>query len=141
MKIKKLPNKPSKLIRAALEDLAACEADPRYKVTMKACWHTPVDGKCKVCLAGAVMAKRLYAPSDRDITTLNYAYDPHTRKRLLALDDFRSGNIRAGLNHCLIPVEFKFPDRLPIPDYNKKRPHIFHTAMSALADLLEVNGL
>lgn len=65
-----LPTKPSALLRLALEDLEAVEADKKYKVAMGK-WHEP-NGACKVCLAGSVLAKTLQVPRNLD---LSYDYD------------------------------------------------------------------
>lgn len=59
----KLPEKLSSIlsiaIRQAVEDLKKCEVDDRYVIEMSD-WHVhAVTGKCEVCFAGAVMAKRL----------------------------------------------------------------------------------
>ena len=56
--MKKLPNKPSELLKVALTDLELVEGDSKYRVDMRN-WHTPqYDKTCEVCLAGSVMAKR-----------------------------------------------------------------------------------
>jgi hypothetical protein len=52
----KLPDKLSELIRVAVQDMEACRIDPRYKLDMSV-WHIPRDGICRVCMAGAVLAK------------------------------------------------------------------------------------
>jgi len=54
-----LPDKPSELIRLAVEDFTKCEAAcDKFEIDMAEYCHT-VDGKCHVCLAGAVMAQTL----------------------------------------------------------------------------------
>jgi len=58
--LNKLPDNVGDLIRLALKDLEACEANPSYKVDMTY-WHLydESDDICYVCLAGSVMAQRL----------------------------------------------------------------------------------
>ena len=94
----RLPAEPSKLIRVSLEDLEAVEDDPDYRVDMDA-WHTPMfRSECQVCLAGAVMAKRLGVEPDEYIATPTRS--PFTRKeraQLVALDEFRRGDVYSGL--------------------------------------------
>jgi len=59
-----LPSDLACLIKVAHDDLVACERDPRYVINMSR-WHEPrADGKCLVCLAGAVMAKTMKIPVD-----------------------------------------------------------------------------
>ena len=56
-----LPDKLSDLLRLAVHDAQACEADPRYTLNMRR-WHQidVTTKKCNVCLAGAVIAKTLH---------------------------------------------------------------------------------
>ena len=85
---------PSVAITEALADLVKCERSPKYNVDMGH-WYAPnahIGGVCEVCLAGAVMAKRLgngpYPRSPGDyrgnIGVLN------------SLDFFRTGEVGRG---------------------------------------------
>ena len=82
----KLPDQPSALIRAALDDLKKCMADPTYVINM-ATWHKPLSGdqplserdppfgrtnsaECSVCLAGAVLAQTFKMPASEPIAAL-----------------------------------------------------------------------
>jgi hypothetical protein len=58
------PEKLSDLIELALGDLEKVEKDERYRVDMEA-WHTPLNGKCRVCLAGSVIAQTFLTPVDK----------------------------------------------------------------------------
>lgn len=49
-----------RLIRKALEDLEKCRRDPDYEIDFLS-WHQPHHGVCRVCLAGAYLAKTLGA--------------------------------------------------------------------------------
>lgn len=91
-----LPNKPSELILLALGDLKKVERSKEYEVNMSQ-WHSP-NGTCKVCLAGSVMAKSLNIPKQsRYESNINGVFNMNTQNKLFALDDFRSGDIRFGL--------------------------------------------
>jgi hypothetical protein len=91
-----LPNTLWELLEVALNDLAAVEQDPHYEVHMGV-WHDggiAAPGACGVCLAGAVMAKRLHispsvfiTPSHFDASTL--------RDKLLSIDYLREGLVPA----------------------------------------------
>lgn len=133
-----LPDKPSELIRLALADLRKCEADPRYEIDMDQ-WHMPIDGKCCVCLAGAVMGQSLSV-------MLNAPYEPgafnkDTARKLHALDSFRCGGVSYGLFDLGL-AEWEYAGHLDIPvmDYCED-PEAFHIAMCKLADDLEKAGL
>lgn len=136
-----LPKTPSKLIRLALADLRACEADSWYAVDMYM-WHYPSKSKkhpkiCSVCLAGAVMAKSL----DADI---GEALEPEqcegNEYQLRALDYFRcasENNLMILACHLLVarPIEWG----IEIPLYSED-PKGFHQTLGALADAFEASG-
>ena len=92
----KLPNTPWELIRLALHDLELCEASPKYKINMSA-WHYHIGDYCKVCFAGAVMAKTLETPKYISIPN-NVFYNDDTLDKLNAINFFRLGLIYNGLN-------------------------------------------
>ena len=90
-----LPNKPSDLLRLALNDLSKIEKSNGYNVNMAA-WHTPAlaapaTKKCQVCLAGAAMAKSLKGDFDLDLTPTSY--NDRTANKLFAINLFRIGNV------------------------------------------------
>lgn len=133
-----LPEKPSALIRLALDDLRKVERDERYGVYMGE-WHVPRDsGTCEVCLAGAVMAMSLGAniqtysmPSDFQ------EQDQATTERLLALNNFRSGHIADGL--CVMRCyssRRSLPNYMFVPNYHTDHED-FYVAMEKMADMLE----
>lgn len=85
-----LPDKLSDLIEVALNDLELVEKDPRYKIRMDK-WHSPqVDGKCHVCMAGAVMAMTLQQPVGRMMIPTHFDY-LNVGRKLHALDLARAG--------------------------------------------------
>ena len=155
--MKELPDKPSELIRLALEDLRKAEADPRYTVNMNV-WHEEqLDGEarrtCSVCLAGAVMAGTLEkSPFD----VLEPENCGRHQSKLKALNQFRMGELHAGLS--LIPIVWEregIPKRVKITGYHplfkafdnvteEEGLHYrekFHEEMGKLADRFEEAGL
>lgn len=142
-KVKQLPRKPSRLIRATLKDLKEREIDARYVIDMS-CWHDPNTGvsgtrsdRCSICFAGAAMG-RLGVGPDSETDPEKFG-EPNT-SRLRALDDFRCGSVvdalaRLGINH---PKGLRYSYR--IPDYRLNAP-AFHKKMNWLADRLEKAGL
>ena len=136
-----LPNKPSELIRLALHDLELCEKDKRYLIDMDD-WHiNDTSDLCCVCLAGSVMAKSLkanfYATLGPEI------YNKSTKLKLFALDDFRTGDIRDGVE-ILFRItknsQVDLPPDRDICDYDKD-PNKFKRDMRKLANEFESVGL
>ena len=88
-RLKNLSDNPGTAILQALDDLRAVERmKARYVVSMGT-WHEPqADGRCAVCLAGAVMARR-DAVTPLDEVSTSHFVEADARK-LDALDAFRS---------------------------------------------------
>lgn len=139
--MKKLPNKPSRLIYLALEDLEKAEKSPLYKINMWK-WHD-TNGQCSVCLAGAVIAGSLECSAYENSTPDDYDYD--TRDKLQALDSFRLGDVDDGLDEMCINV----PEFMADVDGNWREeislyavsPERFKEDMLALAGTLDLVGL
>lgn len=134
-----LPDKPSALIRLALADLRKCEADPAYEIDMDA-YHQPEHGKCVVCLAGAVMACdldvsrfRVFAPA---------SFERSIAMKLIALNQFRTGDVTCGLNVLKLPDNTIAPPNLDrcVTPYDVDQ-EMFYMDMAKLADDLEKAGL
>jgi hypothetical protein len=142
----RLPDTPSALIRLALGDLRKCEADPRYKINFGE-WHNPTGQQCEVCLAGAVLAKTCGMDPR---TGVNWAaIGRPTYYRCIAMDNFRRGEIYAGLRYMRFAgalqesptdEEVALQPALKFPKYSED-PEAFYTVMSALADEFEEAGL
>lgn len=106
-----LPDKPSKLILVALEDLEWAEKNPKYRISMHA-WHQPgmmeishFDGEteseqevCQVCFAGSVMAKTCKSEWSSELTP--HKFPKELKRKLIALNHFRCGEVESGLS-CL----------------------------------------
>ncbi len=126
--MKTLPDKPSELITLALNDLLKVEKDKRYKIDMDT-WHTP-NGKCAICLAGAVMAKSLGADIHMSSTP---AYAGSNTNKLCALEWFRLGVVDTGIS---ILEGYSYYDKIDsrhIPKYSPKNRLRFFRAMRKLA--------
>lgn len=96
METKQLPDLPSALLRVALADLEAVEAQPdRYRVEMGT-WHEPDKEAqvCLVCMAGAVMAKTLGISDKEDLVPA----ETEDENKLNAINEFRIGLISHGLS-------------------------------------------
>ena len=89
-----LPDIPSALIRLALADLDKAEQTPGYEIDMDR-WHSPQDGKCLICLAGAVMAFSLNTPKEKCYSDTSFSRT--SEQAFSALDSFRAGDIPSGL--------------------------------------------
>ena len=138
-----LPKTPSALIRLALADLRAIEADDRYEVFMRG-WHGPITDDrgqkvCEVCLAGAVLAKTIgVEPHERIYDDDLAGYGSSVQGALLALDYFRLGMMTAGLD--MLGYDQSDHDA-SVAKYDQTDPDKFHSQMHRRADYLESQGL
>jgi hypothetical protein len=141
----RLPRLPSELIRLALADLAKCEAQPERFVIDMGRWHLPTMSaamgsmRCYVCLAGSVLAQTLGIADDVALDCIDEVEDEHIRLRLLALNEFRVGDVGAGLHYfgLAAPSELTWPVNFHYAD----DPVLFRRQMNGLADDLERHGL
>lgn len=132
---KTLPDKPSELIRVALNDLKKIEKTKGYEVDMES-WHDSYNSKCLVCLAGAVMVKSLKAEKNKSLFPVHF---PTEREKLRVLNDLRMGEVSNGFHRLGIPdLEGKKFNR-KIVYYHKNRLQFF-ADMEKLADDLEDGG-
>ncbi len=139
-----LPDKPSALLRLALDDLKLVEGDDRYCVAMLT-WHQPFDGICHVCLAGAVLAKTCEIdPRERPV--LSYFGDS-IHRQLYAINDFRRGEITHGLGSISDEMSRKYVEyyglssgRIIVADYHTNRER-FLADMESLISRFEVIDL
>lgn len=141
--IERLPDTPSQLIRAALLDVKDCSRDPRYQVEHPSFWEHAWHrlnrkGKCVVCMAGAVIAKSLYVEWGREVTPEHF--EPDTKKKLMALNEFRQGGIHTALVHILEHRNNPLEVERKITPYAES-PRLFFRQMHMLADDLAAAGL
>lgn len=148
-----LPEKFSDLIRLAVKDLEVCETSSLYFPNMGH-FHLPGflprKSVCFVCLAGAVMAQTLNAPSGLSLVPDDY--DQSVANKLYALDCLRSGLVDVALEvfkgkrwrpmTTLRSDAIGFsPDKdyVAIPSYDDN-PEGFKARLLHIADLLETQG-
>lgn len=118
----KLPNKLSKLIRIALEDLEKCEVDSFYLIDMYD-WvlKDNQDESCSVCFAGAVMVNRYSEVMDKLANQKDNEFfyflpcDVGDERKLIALENIRVGKIHAALS------EFGFKYYGPVYTFKQQR--------------------
>jgi len=90
MKKDPLPDKTSELLTLALDDLEEVLKLPGY-TPHHFIWHRLTnDGRCQVCLAGAVMAGTLEA--ERHVAHLPSDFSESINEKLLLLDALRNGH-------------------------------------------------
>ena len=139
--MKKLPKKPSALIRLALKDLELCQKSADYKIDMNT-FHSPTytpDNDCAVCFAGAVMAQSLRAPQSSCLSPSSYPTG--TRHKLYALDLFRRGHIMDGLSVFGInTIKSRAIPAQHVPAW-RGTGAAFKKAMRNLASILKRKGL
>ena len=108
---------PSTKIRMAIKDLEAVERSAKYEVDMDT-WHTAArhdtDGRCRVCLAGSVMANRHdIMPSQTYVGPFEadgpdeYSAPDEWDSLFGALDELRSGYVTEFLS-----IEGTMPDNV-----------------------------
>ena len=94
------PKSPGDLIRQALDNLEACEKDPRYAVAMHA-GHgasAPQGDHCIVDLSGAYIAKTMEGDPEKPLSAGDYYHDNRAAyHRIGALECFDVGEVWAGL--------------------------------------------
>ena len=135
--MKRLPNKPSELIRLAIQDLELVERSKKYKIDMET-WHNYNGNRCCVCFAGSVMAKTLEVSPTKD--SCPHEHEDELSQKLMALDHFRVGEVISGLN--AMNIETNFPaHRGDHPVEYKDDPKLFKLQMLDLSSILESEGL
>lgn len=138
-KTDQLPKLASDLIELALNDLEKCEADPRYQINMGT-WHKPIKGSeavCAVCFAGAVMAQTNMVDINENHN--GSALSDADEDRIDALNEFRCGYIREGLDRMGLTINDGVPDDFDAADY-RVYPAKFKAEMKALASDLRQAG-
>ena len=144
--MKGLSKKLSEAIRQSLDDLRACEDDPKYAIFMGT-WHSPMtdgfskidDTVCEVCLAGAVMAKRLgFKPYE--FIEPDFCDVGENAPMLRALDLIRLGEIPAALSRIGIKPTGELANPVSVPSYDNDRER-FYTNLECIAATLEEYGL
>ena len=138
MKKPKLSDTPSTAIRQAIDDLKAVEKMKEYVVDMDGSWHNMrSDGKCHLCLAGAVIAR---AGNDPLENLAPGSFDRKLSDKLEGIDHFRTGCIAAGLADFNKKVPRILTDEVRVTPYYID-PRKFKKEMLEIAESLEALGL
>lgn len=158
--MKKLPNKLSKLILMALEDLETLENTPGFKIDMNVWVEKKYSNEYAVCLAGVVMSLSLDAlaiilDALAIIKEANYAlitpqdFGMKNAYKLYALNSVTTGRIGVALsqfyldgsnfnaNSFIKDVGF---DQYPVAAYHVNRI-LFKNQMQDIAGILAGEGL
>ncbi|MCY4356881.1 MAG: hypothetical protein OXD01_05090 [Gammaproteobacteria bacterium] len=88
-----LPDKPSALLRLALDDMKKCLGDADYYLDAMR-WHEPNEQKdvCQVCAAGAVIAQTLKFDVSVNCDFLSDTmFDMNTKGKLYLINEMRVG--------------------------------------------------
>jgi hypothetical protein len=89
----RLPDKLSDLLELAVADCLEVEAEGKHEFDMTV-YYERLNGHCAVCMAGAVMLRRLpHEESAIFVRTDNWG--AKTQKKLQAIDDMRNGGFYA----------------------------------------------
>ena len=138
LKTPKIRNKPSEAIRQAIKDLRAIERKRGCYVIDMHHFHEPVDGKCQVCLAGAVMAQTGNNPMS--VLYPETFDDRKVEDKLMALDAFRCGDIEGGLGRFGKTTPRFLAPCIDIVNYEDD-PALFKKQMLEMAKVLEQHKL
>jgi hypothetical protein len=140
----RLPAKLSDLIILALTDLEKVEASNDVYIVNMNYYHGKFEdeatdrrhrSRCRVCLAGAVMASTLEVPPDDTKFPMDFGCSDG--KRLMALNDIRSGFVEAALDR--INQSWAGSSEYHVPEY-KQNPTGFKSAIRVIAADLAAAG-
>ena len=131
-----------------LSDLCRAMNDSHYIIDPTA-WHNPTEsGRCRVYVAGSVMALTLGV--DKNLDRTPFDFDPPLDGQLLALDALADGRLTRGINSLGTVVADEDLRRL-YDDLERQDWHDdlsfsatsgkYHRAVERLADLLEQHGI
>ncbi len=141
---RKLPDVPSKLLNAAVDDLEAVERSKRFAVNM-ANFVYEAGGPCEVCLGGAALVCSLDVKRDVYGKPSLYAYPDSARQKAIALDYFRQGEIESALGELgyseddIDSVTEKLGCHFDVCYYDTN-PTLFKAQMRSLARQLKAVG-
>lgn len=99
----KLPDKLSDLIELSVTDARKLDPEKYRPVAMH--YHSPIsiNGRCKICNAGAVIAGTL--GTSHALRAVPSHFDDDTRRKLYALDHVRTGGFSAAMINLCLPRE------------------------------------
>jgi hypothetical protein len=85
----RLPDKLSDLLELAVADCLEVEAEGKHEFDMTV-YYERLNGHCAVCMAGAVMLRRLPHNETADMLSTRQ-WGAETQRKLYAIDDMRTG--------------------------------------------------
>ena len=129
--MKQPPEKLSDLIILAMQDYDIIKADPRYQIDMGE-WHRP-NGKCRVCLAGSVMANTLKTPINENIYS---THEIESEEWAIALDQLDEARMFDCGWHSIDSLFYDHP-RFP----GSKEPEYWYESMQDFVGVLQAEGL
>lgn len=146
----KLPDKPSALLLLALQDIDAMEK-AGHTIDMGEWVYKDLDGKCSVCLAGAVMLNR-FPEVEKTLETISGSFVPSDfpgsiSLKLHALDAFRRGSLAYAFEYLNMKLPESLPEKicgaedgyLPVMSKHNRPGWINH--MLDLVGILQAEGL
>lgn len=140
----RLPDKPSELLMASMEDFFIIKDNPRYLIEMST-WCRKQGEVCYVCQAGATIANRLGA---FDPVTSPVNFDQDTWHKLAAINRFRLGDVHWGLCNMGIKSEAfdsrchaGVPVRVSNYSSTKEDKQDYENWMLSLIGILQAEGL
>lgn len=113
LRLDKRTKKLSTLLRIAVEDAKAVARSKKYVLRMNDWHHPQPNGTCAVCMAGAVMARRLGA--DAGVQIWPDAFSKSTANQLDAIDSLRAGY--AVTASCELGISLTDAQRAAAGDY------------------------
>lgn len=143
-----LPDKPSELIRVALEDLAKVEDDPQFTIDMHQ-WYSrdyteDYAGNratvCFACVAGAVISQRANLPTGAVFVDPS-DFSVEVNRKLRAINSLRLGEIYSALSHLDIERPASIREAYEVTAYDYDSGKAFRADLEKLADTLEAAGL
>lgn len=111
-----LPNKPSELLKIAINDFKEVLKDPAYLVNMSD-WHKFNGVQCEVCLAGSVIAKTLGMNELKEYTPFS-SFGNDNQNKFLALNAIRMGRLKEACT--LMGIDKKLFKSIPLK-YNMEK--------------------
>lgn len=140
-----LPRVPSALLRIAVADCMLVELMPDRVLDMGVYFvQAGARTRCRVCMAGAVMDRRLGA-GESDCSVALPSYFPENEAQLRAIDSLRKGDLE-GACYALGPLPFlqasaRAYTAAIIADFNHELGRASWETYLTQADALEAAGL
>ena len=135
-----LPDTLHELLDLALNDFDKVMEDDKYAVNMGG-WHLRGYGKkkCRVCLAGSVMAKTLAVRRWHDAWPSDY--DNDTSRKLFAINDLRLGNLNDAYYYVYGENPSKNLDKEANVSYFLNNAENWRADMAAVLEILKREGI